>query len=189
MKSPHDRFHPSTAYCAIWPPRKNTSSSINIRTSMPPFRRRIPFTTSSACSTARRNGLALHPTLGTKFQKVILTFIDTKKIQLKTCCRYPNGNGASLGITTGVGAGSPPYTPLPGATSPDQTPLCHQISSNDGSYNHKKGKSIYHNIYFSIYSVSLLLLVKNEKKWKKFFIFHLKKKTFLVLMPYGVFCV
>ena len=54
--------------------------------------------------------------------------------------RYPNGNGAGLGLTTGVGAGSPPYTPLPGATSPDQTPLCHQISSNDGSYNHKKGK-------------------------------------------------
>lgn len=56
--------------------------------------------------------------------------------------RYPNGSG--VGLTTGVGAGSPPYTPLPGAASPDQTtPLCHPISSNDGSYNHsKKGKNI-----------------------------------------------
>ena len=53
--------------------------------------------------------------------------------------RYPNGSG--VGLTTGVGAGSPPYTPLPGAASPDQTtPLCHPISSNDGSYNLKKGK-------------------------------------------------
>lgn len=54
-----------------------------------------------------------------------------------------NGSG-QLGLTTGVGAGSPPYTPLPGAASPDEaTPLCHQIASNDGSYNHKKGKSVF----------------------------------------------
>lgn len=61
--------------------------------------------------------------------------------------RYQNGNAAGVGLTTGVGAGSPPYTPLPGAASPDQTttattPLCHPISSNDGSYNHKKGRWI-----------------------------------------------
>jgi hypothetical protein len=76
--------------------------------------------------------------------------------------RYPNGNGAGLGLTTGVGAGSPPYTPLPGATSPDQTPLCHQISSNDGSYNHKKGKHFLRRIilFSSLkYSVSSYIFI------------------------------
>ena len=74
--------------------------------------------------------------------------------------RYPNGNSVAgaVGLTTGVGAGSPPYTPLPGAASPDQTtttPLCHPISSNEGSYNlHHKSKG--NTFSFSIIAIHLL---------------------------------
>ena len=76
--------------------------------------------------------------------------------------RYPNGNSVAgaVGLTTGVGAGSPPYTPLPGAASPDQTtttPLCHPISSNEGSYNlHHKSKGNTFSSSSSIIAIHLL---------------------------------
>lgn len=141
------RFHPSTVCYATWRRRRSTSSSISIRTSTPLFRRRTRSTTNSECSTGSRSGREPTPTPGTQQNKLnqikISIFSSNRLSLLIKMIRYPNGNGAGLGLTTGVGAGSPPYTPLPGATSPDQTPLCHQISSNDGSYNHKKGKHFF----------------------------------------------
>ena len=151
-----DRFHPSIASYATWRRRKNTNNSINIRISTPLSHRRTRFTTNSVCSTDKPSGLERLPVPGEfshffffschikEFKRSSLAWwqkFDDIILHRFVAKRYPNGNGASLGLTTGVGAGSPPYTPLPGATSPDQTPLCHQISSNDGSYNHKKGKS------------------------------------------------
>ncbi len=111
----------------------------------------IPSTINWGCSTVIRRLLRpLRPLNGPVQQTPgIYFYIYLFKDFIFKCIhknRYPNGNSVAgaVGLTTGVGAGSPPYTPLPGAASPDQTtttPLCHPISSNEGSYNlHHKSK-------------------------------------------------